>query len=338
MDEISRSNSKFLIFNNLIFDAIGDLFLTIGFVSFLLFFLCITDYLPLNFLNENLELLEVLMTFGELALLLFLYTTIASIDDTNKVLKSAIYYFCLGVLYYIVEIILIFTFRTLLSKDPASASLLLNSFMPRNYLLSISSFLFLGFFLMYTPKKIENSKHKNVYVTLFRLLSLICLAYIIGSYVLSIVSTFGYVDIPLEISILFSGQYFFQEVFGIILIFLLFIKNEINKSRIKNNKSANSISQFQTNIIVCSILLVLSIIDFVLSAVFKENEGFYVSELGTIRYAIFLIPIFLLFKNDDSEHKYKKTFFALDWYYTMIYIVLAIVYIILYLSKFGFTF
>jgi hypothetical protein len=338
MDEISRSNSKYLIFNNLIFDAIGDLFLTIGFVPFLLFFLCVTDYLPLDFLTEHLQLFNVLTAFGQLALLLFLYTTIASIDDTNKVLKGAVYYFCLGVLYFIVEIILIFTFESLLSKDPASASFLLNSFMPRNYLLSISSFLFLGYFLMYTPKKIENSKHKNIYIIFFRLLSLICLAYIIGSYVLSIVSTFGYIDIPLEVSILFSGQYFFQEVFGIILIFLLYIKKEINESRLKNNESPISITQFQTNIIVCSILLVLSIIDFVLSAVFEFNDGFYVSELGTIRYAIFLIPIFLLFKNDDSEHKYKKTFFALDWYYTMIYIILAIVYIILYLAQFGFTF
>ena len=34
----------------------------------------------------------------------------------------------------------------------------------------------------------------------------------------------------------------------------------------------------------------------------------------------------------------SKTFFALDWYYTMIYIILAIVYIILYLAQFGFTF
>lgn len=334
MDDFSRKPQRYLIFNNIIFDGLGDLFLTIGFIPYIIFYLSLTEYLDISFYYNNLELFNFLYYIGQIALLFFLFTTIASINNTKNTLKSAIYYLVLGIIYYIAELILIFVLHNLLADQVGNAMLIIDSFMPSNYLLSISAFLFLGFLLLYKPNFKNDAKLK---VVLFRLLSLIPLFYIILSYVLSVLSSLEQINIPSELSISFSGQYFIQEMFGLILISLLFIQSIINEKKEVNNKEKIKVSQLKKNIIVCSLIILISSIDWILCSVIEINN-IYIFELGTMKYSIFLVPLFLLYKNDDSEVRYKKTYFVLDWYYTMIFVVLAMIYIILYLVQYGFTF
>lgn len=98
-DELCRKSP----FNNLFYDALGDIDLTLGFVPYLLTFLTLfAGADPLRFAALG-NLLTFMSYAGDIALLLFPITIVMTFRNDGSSRKTAFYYSFLGILYYATE-------------------------------------------------------------------------------------------------------------------------------------------------------------------------------------------------------------------------------------------
>lgn len=249
--------------NNLLFDILGDVGITLGFIPYLFFYLVLVQMVGPDTINSIDTLLQAFDHMGALALILFLITFIMTLKADNSCLKEGLYYGILGVVYYAVEITLYLVLNHSLERGSIDATDVFFDVMPNNYLLSVAAFIFLFYFVFASPKWC-NSKKK---LCLFRLGSIIPLAYIFLSYLFSVLFSFEIVTPPLLLYCLFSGQYFSQELMGLTMILALFIlkKKEEKKKAVGKTDDAelgeektvwgvSDVPQSKQNIIVtCSV-------------------------------------------------------------------------------------
>jgi len=124
----------------------------------------------------------------------------------------------LGLIYYISTMSVFLVFYYYGDKNELLLSLVKSMF-PDNYLLSISAFMFLYYFLFHGQEFKKPTKAKK---TWFRLASFIPLIYILVSYVLSALDEASIISIHYLVSTLLSGQFFLQEVVGLVVIYFFY--------------------------------------------------------------------------------------------------------------------
>jgi hypothetical protein len=284
-------------------------------------------YLDLSSLSALSPLLSAFMISGDLSLVLFLLTFIMTLKSDKSSRNLAIYYMVLGFVYYAVTSG-IYILSIKLGDGGDLFSSLSKSMFPDNYLLSISAFIFLYFFLFYEPafKKPTSTKHK-----LFRSCSIIPLLYILLSYVFSALSETGIISFPYLVEALLSGQSFIQEILGLILIYTFYFLRQRDLKAGKTPKEISEYSHSFQNILISAIVVGLSILDWILCTFipqFLENATL-ILQIGDMKWSFVLLPFLVFYNNDESEEKHPVAAKVLDWYYTGAYLLLAIVYAIL---------
>lgn len=274
--------------NNLFFDAIGDLGLTLYFIPFLFVYLVFLGYFDFTNISAFSTFFSAFIISGDLSLILFLLTFIMTLKSDKSSRTLAIYYMILGFIYYAVtSAIYIVSIKLGGGGDILSA--LSKSLFPDNYLLSISAFIFLYFFLFHEPvfKKPTTAKHK-----LFRSCSFIPLLYILLSYVFSALSEANIITIPYLVEALLSGQSFIQELLGLILIYTFYF---LRQSDLKAGKTPKEISEYPQsfqNILISSIVVGLSILDWILTTFVSQvlENANLILQIGDMKWAFVLLP------------------------------------------------
>lgn len=302
--------------NNLAFDILGDLGLTLGFASFTLAILA-----GMGFISEgtllSLNFLDIFFrNCGAAALMFFLVSTVMGSKGGKDSRKNAFYYMILGTLFYLMAI----GIYLVLGKDDAgSATDSANALFPDNYLFSIASFYFLYYFLFTAPPK---KKDGSEILLPFRLLSLIPLLYILLSHLFSALSSLNVLSISYFATAAFSGQYFLQEVAGLLVIYHFYFAGLKRKKR----QDILSYDPFEQNSVLFLAVFLMATLEVIL---FYTLPSDIVSAfgIGKTAWCYLLLPFIAFFHNDDSESRHPIIFKLVDWYYTFAYILLGIVYV-----------
>lgn len=261
---------------------------------------------------------------GDIALLLFLITIVMTFRNDGSSRKTAFYYSFLGILYYATEMGVYIAVHTVLKNTGFNFfEEVISGLFPSNYLLSVAAFAYLYYFLFHEPKFHNPTKAKR---NLFRAASFVPLIYILGSYVIDVLDSFGYISLSIPLSSLLSDQFFLQELVGLVLVYGLFFLNQKSKKHGVDHSSFATLPAMNQNLFLVIAVLFFAVLDRTLCLLFPTQTLHL--ELGSMEWSIVLLPIFAFYRNDDSEDTHKKTYRFLDWYYTGVYLLLALVYLI----------
>lgn len=228
--------------------------------------------------------------FGAFKFISTFLLTFILIDLTRKnknMFIKAIAFLFGGCAFYITEIIAI----DFLTHQGLLASLIAE-FMPLNILWSTGIYVFLAIFLFTTPK-FCNKKRK---IITFRLLSLIPLAFLITSELLSIFNNLDIIELEKYLHGLFIHKSFGLSIFIIIYIYSIYfyelhLKNRYNFKEYSTYTHGNKYAWIR-NIFACLALLISYLIVYSLS--FISND--FLKDFNQIKYVIILIPFLLLYR------------------------------------------
>lgn len=243
--------------------------------------------------------MEVAKVFLYLSLFAIFLIKLDAIINRKSVLFSLFSSLLLGLLFYVVEV-----FIALYAVNLASFRELISSFLPSNLFFGMTALLSLAYFLLYTPPSLDRTYKK----VLFRLLSLIPVAYLVAGFVMTYLDEEMAIDLSPYLTLLFQTKSVETVLFSFLSILFVALMRLILGSIYGEEGITlvlkGNLMQTCKNAFLCLLLLALT-----LTAWLYEPDGGFWGEIFSLesdRYLFCLIPFLLLYrpripKSDSRE-------------------------------------
>lgn len=280
-----------------------------------------------------------------------LVTIIANVTRNPQSLKKyCIKYFIYAILFYAFEIILFRcfivpfleqTFMYMLNVEgqmPKEAHIIIlkmlsyisSSFSNLNTFIDVFICTLFAFFVLYQPK----FKHQKS-IKIFRTMTILPVIYIVASFILIGFNKMGYISYGIEFGALLIHRSYVCLLFFIFII--LYIKYK--RKTMSNEDDDKYLGYVNTNrglmyfnIVIVSVLLVLSTFDFLLS--FIPNSEYF--NVGSSYYIIVGIPLLLLLFNSQRKKHNKITNVLIASYMTIIGLIITGIFIMISAEAFNY--
>lgn len=248
------------------------------------------------------------------------FVKIDALTTRKNILLSIYIILFYGFAFYLVEVLLyrLFSMSTIFGA-------MLSGFFPGNIFLGMASILVFAYFLIYLPKWV-NKPWKQI---LFRLGTLIPIAYLVASIAVSYLDTMGEISINFYVRFLLQTQSIEACLFCILAICFLAVYRYISY-KIYGKEGAHKIVKGTVYYTARNIFLCLVLVVFTLLGWFVEDSfyGLQSLNLENDRYLCCLIPFILLYQPRIPKTNIKQDIWFNIGYvglYALPYVLSAII-------------
>lgn len=238
---------------------------------------------------ESLQYRAAVASFTTLGMILIFFIKLDIIQNKKSTFLLNFTLFFAGFIFYVLTLLL----NTTMASSPALGRFkIILDFLPGNIVWGILAFNMLTANLLSKPKFKNNVKRNTI---LYRLSALIPLGYMIASTVIQIgKKTWGW-NLPFAVSSLFFTKALIITSFTVLYCLVIFIYRRIVDHKFgKDNGDVYVLGnryQFIKNLLVCSIIALLGVLDIVLG----KNPACAEVGFGSNSGIFFLIPLILLY-------------------------------------------
>lgn len=255
---------------------------------------------PVGMIN-SMSFKSEISAFSTLAVLLLLFVKLDMKQQQKDTFLGNYFLFFFGLIFYVLLILVQQGFAGSNSIVAIAANTAM-SFLPGNIIWGILAFNLLSSFLFAEPDYIKGNKKRTL---VYRLCSILPIAYMVGSVVVQVGQNAGNWEVPFAVNSLFFSKALFLTAFTVLYCFGVFMYRKIVVKKFgKENASIYEVGNryyYIKNLVICFIVALLGVIDLVISKCWANNPigagGNYV--------ILFAIPFILLYHPHHGERNMK---------------------------------